>query len=58
MLIDLKRNNKKLFFENIDLIQIVAAYCQISDPQSTKHLEFDKLASYVKVNFIKQTYNL
>ena len=44
------RNNKKLFYDYLDFIQIVSAYCQISDPQSSKQIEFDKLISYVKVN--------
>lgn len=44
-----KRNNSKQVLENIDLIQIISAYCQISDQQSTKYLEFDKLASLAKV---------
>lgn len=39
----------KSFFDNIDLLQIICAYCQINDPNSTKQAEFDKLISYVKV---------
>lgn len=41
--------NKKAFYENIDLIQIVSAYCQINDSKSTKSIEFEKIISYTKV---------
>jgi hypothetical protein len=47
-----RRVNKKAFFENIDLLQMISAYCQINDPTSTKQSEFDKLISYVKVRQI------
>ena len=43
------RGNKKTFFDNIDLLQIICAYCQINDSQNTRQVEFDKLISYVKV---------
>jgi hypothetical protein len=48
----IKRVNKKAFLENIDLLQIISAYCQINDATSTNQLEFDKLISYVKVLII------
>ncbi|CAF0750297.1 unnamed protein product [Brachionus calyciflorus] len=43
------KSNKKAFAENLDLLQIITAYCQINDAQSTKQQEFDKLMSFVKV---------
>lgn len=43
------KGNKKAFYQNIDLIQMVSAYCQINDAKCTKQLEFDKLISYTKV---------
>lgn len=49
LIFNIKRNDTKSIIENIDLIQIISAYCQISDQKSTKHLEFDKIASFVKV---------
>lgn len=44
------RVNKKAFIENIDLLQIISAYCQIHDASSTKQLEFEKLTTYIKVS--------
>ena len=35
--------------ENIDLIQVIAAYCQITDSQSSRISEFEKLSSFLKV---------
>ena len=43
------RVNKKSFFDNIDLLQIICAYCQINDSQNARQVEFDKLVSYMKV---------
>ena len=44
-----ERVNKKSFFENVDLLQIICAYCLINDSQNARQVEFDKLISYVKV---------
>ncbi len=38
-----------MFYDYVDLIQIITAYCQINDPQQSKQIEFDKLISYIKV---------
>lgn len=43
------RSNEKAFFDSIDLIQIIAAYCQIGDAKLTNSNEYDKLIAYVKV---------
>lgn len=35
--------------ENIDLIQVIAAYCQITDSQNSRLLEFEKISTFVKL---------
>ena len=43
------RSNQKAFIESADVLQIIIAYCQISDTKGPKCQEFDKLSTYVKV---------
>ncbi|RNA41962.1 sec1 family domain-containing 2 [Brachionus plicatilis] len=42
------KTNKKAFMEHLDLVQIICAYCQISDSQIPRQQSFDKLISFSK----------
>ena len=43
------RVNERVWLENIDLVQVIMAYCQISDNLSARQREFDKLVGFIKV---------
>lgn len=42
------RSNKKAFMEHLDLIQIITAYCQLSDSHAPRQHSFDRLISFSK----------
>jgi len=38
-----------VWYESLDLVQVIIAYCQVNDNLSVQQREFEKLIAYIKV---------